>query len=452
MKQIKNIILALLVVLICALVSAEPVPRYGAIVIRDEVTYGLLDSQAVLLNQIPDPAEPGSYVEIRFKIENIGAENVDSLILELMPEYPFSLDSGESRLKRIGDMHMQQVGEEAFVAYYKLRVDKDAIEGNNPIQIKYTVDGQAWTKKEFYVRIQTNDAILSIESVKSEPEQIPPGAAAKLIISLTNNADSILKDIKVNLGVLTALTTATGYQLIELPFTPIDSANEKMIKNIGAHESKDVEFNLVADASADSKIYKLPITLEYSDGLGKNYSKNYYTSLIVGEDPDLIASIDTSEIISSSQKGKVSVRFTNKGASNLKFLYVELLQSEKYDIISQPSLYVGSIDSDDYETADFDIYVKKTRDSTVQMPLRVEYRDANNKQFKKDVILSLNLYSSSQAQRYGLVKAGNSSLNFLVIVVILAGIWYYFKKRKKINLIKVAWDKIKSLKLGRKKK
>ena len=128
-----KILLAIMFIVLVGLVSAEPVPRYGAVVIRDEVTYGLLDPDTNMVNQVPDPVEPGGYVEVRFKVENIGAETVENLVFELLPQYPFSLDRGSKAVKMVGDI-VYQAGDEAYILYYKLRVDKDAIEGNNPIK------------------------------------------------------------------------------------------------------------------------------------------------------------------------------------------------------------------------------------------------------------------------------------------------------------------------------
>ena len=75
-------------------------------------------------------------------------------------------------------------------------------------------------------------------------------------------ADSLLKDIKVNLGVLIKTITSTTLTISEIPFTPIGSTNEKTIKQIDSHEVKNVSFNLIADPDASSAVYKLPITIE----------------------------------------------------------------------------------------------------------------------------------------------------------------------------------------------
>jgi hypothetical protein len=454
MKKMKlnKILLAIIFIILIGIVSAEPVPKYGAVVVRDEVTYGLLDPSTNMVNQVPDPVEPGGYVEVRFKVENIGAHVVENLVFELIPQYPFSLNPGTKAIQRIGEIYMYQTGDEAYVIYYKLRVDKDAIEGDNPIKVRYSVDsGLTWTSKEFHIRVQTQDAMVSIEDVILEPEQIAPGKEAELTLTIQNNEDTLIKDIRVNLGILTKIVTTT-VTTSELPITPVGSTNEKTIRNIGAHQSNNVTFNLIADPDAESTIYKLPITISYIDNAGTNYSKIYYTSIVVGEKPDLTTVIEESEIITSGKTGEVSLRFTNKGASDVKFLYVELLKSENYEILSQPNVYIGNIDSDDYESAEFNLHVKGTRDKAIQLPLRIEYRDSNNNEFKKDTILNLRLYSGAEAKRYGLIPASNPLKSILFIVIVLWGIWFYYKKKKNKDLLKISIEKLKILKQKLKRK
>jgi len=426
MKTKITTIYIIILMVLCSFATAIVLPRGDAI-------------RVSLVNQNPDPVDPGSYAELRFRIENIGGDYAKDIKFELIPEYPFSLDKGVSPIRQIGDMYMQQVEDEAYIVYYKVRVDKDAIDGNNPIKIRYTTDdGLTWSRSDFDIRVQTSDAIISIDEIRLNPEQIGPGATAELKITLTNNADSLLKNIRINLGIVDA-------QSAELPITPIGSTNEKMIENIGSDESKDVIFNLIADADAISKVYKLPITVSYSDILGKNYSKEYYTSLIIGEEPDLVASIEESEIITSGKAGKITLKFTNKGSSDIKFLNVILLDSDKYDIISSKEVYIGNIDSDDYESGEFNLYIKGTRSSSVQLPIQIEFKDANNKQFKKDVILQLPLYSSSKAQMYGLIAPSNALGTVFFLLVILLGVWYFLKKKKNIDIFKIAKEKIISL-------
>src|SRR3989338_7187239 len=53
--------------------------------------------EVTLINQEPDPAEPGKYVDIRFKLDNNGSDEARNVDIEILPQYPFSLDPGKER-------------------------------------------------------------------------------------------------------------------------------------------------------------------------------------------------------------------------------------------------------------------------------------------------------------------------------------------------------------------
>ena len=78
-----------------------------------------------LLSQEPDPAEPGAYVDLRFKIENYGDSLINDVEVKLVEEYPFSLDPGEDTIHFIGDLDERQKEESGYIVKYKVKVDED---------------------------------------------------------------------------------------------------------------------------------------------------------------------------------------------------------------------------------------------------------------------------------------------------------------------------------------
>jgi hypothetical protein len=388
-----------------------------------------------MVNQIPDPVEPGQYVELRFKFENRGSENAEDIVVELIPEYPFSLEPGESVTKYIGSVHGRQIGDIGTIVKYRVKVDENAVEGENDIELKYKINKAGyppnWIKLDtFTVDIQTHDAIMAVEDVKLVPKEFVPGQSGSLTITLKNMADSVLKEIKTKLEVSTTNVLTTSVATTDYPFTPIGSTNEKTIGLLEAKESVDIEFNLVADPDAEANIYKVPLTIKYSDELGTNYTKNLIIGLIIGGEPDLAINLDDSTITSSGAKGTVTIKFVNKGTNDVKFCYVKLRESDEYEILSPSEDYIGSIDSDDYETVDFDLYVS-SKESEIFLPLTVEYKDANNKEYTEEIKIPLKLYSSSEAKKYG-VKKGNSAVGIIIILIIVgAGLFFYIRKKRK---------------------
>jgi len=375
------------------------------------------DIDVTMINHDPDPAEAGRYVTVRFKIENIGAETAEDLVIELLPRYPFSLDPGESAVKAIGSVRSRQVGDTGVILDYRLKVDENAIEGDNEIEIRYRVKNGAWIKLEpFDIEVKPHDILLSIASVKA-PKMIKPGETSSIEINLENLALSYIKDVKVKL------------ELDGVPFATIDSTNRKIIKQIKAGSKATVSFNLMAEPDAESTLYKIPIEVEFFDRLGVKYNKTENVGLIVGAEPDLSIIIDNSEIYSSEGTGKVTIKFTNKGVTDVKFLNV-VLNEGNYNILSTEEVYVGNIDSDDYETADFTLKLDKIKENNVVLPLNVEYKDANNNEYSKKINLPLQLYSDSEAKSAGL-KKGNSKVGVVIVIIIVAGGFFIYRRWRK---------------------
>ncbi len=376
--------------------------------------------------QDPDPVEPGKEVEASFKIENNGTTS-NNVIFEILPEYPFSIVPGEIAAKTIGTIGTSQNSRQSVIVRYKLKVAQDAVDGNHEIKVRYKSEGfDSWVLIEkLNIKVQSRDAIIGVEKFAAEPSVVAPGSKTKLTILLKNYATSLLKDIKVVLDLGKSGDEVT-------PFSPIGSTNEKVLAYIKPESSESIEFELIADPDALSKSYKIPISIKYSDALGRNYSKSNIITIIVGDEPDVSVGIDSSTIYTAGAAGEITVKIVNKGLPDMKFVNVKLTKDEKYRIISPAEIYIGNIDSDDYETADFKLYVEKTSDKKIVLPLTVEYKDANNKDYKNIVNLELPLYGYFETKKLGLKKQSKSWLYVLLIVLaaIIGYLAYRFGKRR----------------------
>ena len=375
--------------------------------------------KVTMLNQMPDPAEPGKYVDVRFKFENNGSKVAKNVEAEILPQYPFTLDPGTSAIKSLGSINPQQKGDNGVIIKYRLRVDKDALEGQNEIKLRYKTEDNVWiTLPEFKINIQPFDAILLLDKVVSNPEVIKPGEKAILDIRFKNIAEILLKKIRVKID------------LSGVPLAPIGSTNEEVIEKIDKNEEATVRFNLIGEPDAQSDIYKVGVVFDYYDGLGNSYTRNNTIGLIVGSEPDLSVNIDSTTIYQPGKSGSVTIKIVNKDVNEIKFLNVKLEESENYSIVSPSEVYVGNIDSDDYETAEFDIFVKNKKEGEIVLPILLEYKDANNRPYTDEIKLKLPLYGMSEAKQFGLVKS-NGKMGFIIIIlVVVVGLVVYTRWRK----------------------
>jgi len=377
-----------------------------------------------LIKQDPDPVEPGKEVEVTFKLDNNGTA-ADKVTFEILPEYPFSLLPGESPSQYVGILGTSQENKQAVNLKFKLKVAQEAVDGNHEIKVRYKSDNfDSWvTVENLKIKVQTHDAILAVEQFATQPSVTAPGSKTKLTIMLKNYATSLLKDIKVSLDLGKSSDTTT-------PFSPVGSTNEKVVSYIGPQGTVPLEFELLVDPDAVSKSYKIPISIKYSDSVNKDYNKSNIVTIVVGDDPDISVGIDSATVYTAGSAGEVTVKIVNKGLPDMKFVNVYIAKSDKYMIGSPAEVYIGNIDSDDYETADFKLYVGRTSDKKVLLPLTVEYKDANNKDYTKVVDLELPLYSSSEAKKLGLVK-GNGKFSWLFVLILAVGLYFAYRRWKK---------------------
>jgi len=371
-----------------------------------------------LVSQEPDPVDPGEIIDVRFRIENTGFSELEEITFEIVEEYPFSVYSGDNQ-QTIMSLEALQEESSGVILLYEIKVDEEAVQGTNSIDVRYKIGDGKWVViEDFPIRIRTRDLVLSLESIKSTPESISPGKEFELSFTLKNNADSLIRDVTVNLDVSGSST----------PIAPSTSLAEKQIYQINSQTGKIMKFDMIALPDAEGGIYKIPVNISYTDETGTSYSKDDYISLKISATPDLLLTVDSSEIKGDQKSGNVILRITNRGLTNIKLLTAKLSESDDYTILSEPEVYVGNIDSDDYETVEYTL-VMKSFEKTVEIPLEIDYMDATNKKYKQDVSIELKTFSSSLPV---IIIKGIVSL--IIRLAILGAIIYFgyrfYKKRK----------------------
>jgi hypothetical protein len=121
--------------------------------------------RAVLLNQEPDPVEPG-------EIENNGTATRGDVQVRLITGFPFTI-YGSDKTKNIGALRARQTGSDAAIVEYKVRVDEAAIQGIEEVDVQVNM-GDGWkTFEDFPIEIRTRDTILAVQAIKySSPSKM----------------------------------------------------------------------------------------------------------------------------------------------------------------------------------------------------------------------------------------------------------------------------------------
>lgn len=409
-----------------------------------EKNTGSPNLQVITLKYDPFPVNPGEYVDVWLKLGNEDARDITDLSFQLEQNFPFSMDPGEDSSRNYGKI----LANSMVLVHYKVRVSEDAVEGDNYLKYRYRYveSDLKWIEGQVKIRVQSREAVLNVESVTAEPSIIPPGKEAYITIKLKNLATSVIRDVmfKLDLSMSTVAknpsTLAPTSVLVDsyynaIPLVPINSSTEKMIGYIKPGEEKEITYKVRAYPDAKSKTYKVPVRITYKDEVGGNYTKDDVIGLTIGSEPDIDVFISEDTVYSARSNGDITVKLVNKGVTDIKFLNVVLKPSEKYDLISANTVYVGDVDSDDYETADFKLYVKKLdKDDRLSLLLHIEYQDSNGIDYSRDIPLELTAYSMKHRGLAGSSKAGI----VVFIIILMAAGWYGYKR----------WEKSKKKKKG----
>lgn len=361
--------------------------------------------QVTFLNQDPDPVQVNKNVDVRFKIENLGGDDAKNVDFELVPNFPFTLDS-DVALRELGTLKAYTQDSDAVNVKYTLRTDKNAADGDNNLQVRYRINGGSWIVQDVIIDVDANtqDSYVSVFDVSTEPEVLAPGKEAKIIIRLENMDDSRVSD----------LTTKLDLSATDMPIAPLGSATEKRIGSLNAKDSVIQEYDVIVSADAAPAFYKIPLTIEFKDYDGNEYTKQDIISVVVGSEPELSYWVENEDLLNVNRKEELSVKFVNKGISDVKFLFLELSETDSFEIISPKEVYLGNIDSDDYETADFTILVKDTAIEEIEVPVVLSYKDANNNEYTKEDVIVAKLLTAEKSEELN----GKSNTGTVVVIVV----------------------------------
>lgn len=107
------------------------------------LTSAACDIDATLLNQDPYPAAPGDYVKLVFQIEGINGAGCDDITFNLLADYPIQFNPGESGLRTFKKADYIKNYKSNILVPYKVRVDAEALDGANPVEVRMQNKGDA---------------------------------------------------------------------------------------------------------------------------------------------------------------------------------------------------------------------------------------------------------------------------------------------------------------------
>jgi len=291
---------------------------------------------ASLLNQNPDPGMAGNIVELRIAVENWGAKPSGGYAVELLLDYPFEAVPSEKYTKSTGAFQGFQVDSEQKILKFKVRVDKDATDGEYDLNLLIYETGNkdyAVIKKTLSVEVSSreNAEIIYIDQVK-----LIPGQQTPIEFTINNVGSSPLRDLSFS------------WKNADDIILPVGAGDTKYIKYLGVGEKTTVTYDAMADTNADPGRYKIEMTLSYEDSVtGELTTVTNNAGLYVGGTTDF-------EVAFSEASGsETSLSVANVGSNPAYSVTVNIPKQTGWAVTGSNSVIIGNLNVGDYTIATF---------------------------------------------------------------------------------------------------
>ncbi|MEK6860074.1 MAG: CARDB domain-containing protein [Nanoarchaeota archaeon] len=259
---------------------------------------------------------------------------------------------------------------------------------------------------------------LTISSVSTNPDSIAPGETAQVSLVVKNNGENDIADVSV------------GLDFTNLPLAPFNSGSDFNVDELDSDKSRQASFQIIALNDAKSGIYKIPVKIEYSENSIVK-TKQSMISIMINSVPILNVEAEDGLLL-KGQNNKITLKIINKGLADVKFLDISIDSSTSYDVISQKNVYIGDVDSNDFQTADFSLFFKDNALNTVTIPVTLTYKDITNKEYTQSYDVQIKVYNKQQAQSLGLQTKSNTLYYVVgIITLILVFILYRVIRNKR---------------------
>lgn len=367
-----------------------------------------------LIDYSPAPLQPDTEFIATIRVTNIGNGDIVDLSFEFVSNYLIETNTGRVLIPYL------KRGEEIEIkhTFYVLPTTETSIK----IFFQY---GGSFSEKiaseSFTIPLSSLNRNVDFDRVTVTPEKIPPGETAEVKLTIENSALVTLTDINIKLNV-------TG------PFSPIKTTNERRINSLPPTQKAAITFNLVVDPDATLGTYSLPLEISYYDPNKERFTKVSDIGLIVYSKPEYELNLEESDALIRGTSPTLTLSISDISTSDIKFLSMELLSTEDYTVVSNPRVYLGNLEPDDFETTEYTVFIRNCFSCGKEIPLklRLSYKDSFNEKVVDDASLNVRIYTTKEAKRFGLLPT-NGSNSFIYIIIFIILVYMTIREYRKVR-------------------
>jgi len=382
---------------------------------------------ANLLNQNPDPAVPGKYVELRFNVFKTGNFNAENIQFQLNVDHPFYFDSADTPIRNLKLLKGQSGDDWYYTLFYKVLVSDDALKGDYEIELKYTYnDLNIWNVQKFTIRVdEKKEPNFVFGNLITTPKKLLSGTdEAKIDIELQNIGKGDSENVVLDVELPEGFKSTYAY------------SNRVNLGTINASQSKTATIYLDINKDVVAKEHIAKVTINYIDSEDKDNSdyktKVLYLNIPIKEKPYLkIVSqevLNEDNTIYAGDSVQIKMIIENIGAKEAKSVSLRVLKdsSHPFDLVEK-SDFIGNIEVNESGEAVVSLDVNPDAVSK-KYKLNVEIRSVSDDTvFIDDDSIIIDVINKPETK--------NSLFIYILLIVLLVAILFVVSKvRKRVSI------------------
>ncbi|MCB9362033.1 hypothetical protein H6504_01230 [Candidatus Woesearchaeota archaeon] len=381
-----------------------------------------------LLNQDPDPAKQGEYLELRFKVEKLGNDKIEDVTFELDTEYPFSFDGTDQPIKKLGSWIGYSDNEEFYTLYYKIRLADDALEGTYDIPLHVSHKNLPEQTQEFAIRVdEKKESSFVVGNMQTSPRKLVADTdEAQLEIDIENIGDENAEHMQVTLNLPEGIEASYSY------------ADRENLGTVEAGASKTATFYIDIPEDIEAGAYDASLTLKFKEA--DDDDNVYLTKVIPIQIPikdrpklELVSYEVQPQKLEPGQIGKIMLKLANVGGKEAESVSVKAFKdsTQPFDY-EEKSDFVGNLDAGEEGEAVI-VFEVEPEANAKEYQLDLEMRTVYENEvliFKDDIIVQV-----VEAEKNDSVPQASIGIGIVVAIVVVGLIAFFTlkgsKKKKK---------------------
>ncbi|MFH1630967.1 MAG: hypothetical protein ABIA21_01955 [Candidatus Aenigmatarchaeota archaeon] len=353
----------------------------------------------------PSSIVPGNEFYIQLSMTNTGTNKIDSIkIRGLNIDSPLKAES-PIYLDNLGALDYNKVLSQSM----KFKVPASASSGF--YRAEFSIDACDTSTCKSY----THYAVVTVQSqsgieLEITPAIFQPGKVVNVTFIIKNKAAAI---------------SNVNVQWTSNFSSPIGTSNNFFITEIGTQSTVSIPVSISTFPGTETGISTMTVTLSYNDQTGSMITTTFNIGILVKSDINLLTSSEAPDSIIPGSKGTVSIKISNAG-DDIKFLVIKVSSDDLN--LNPDMIYVGNLDSDDYDTEKIVISAEKSlKPGIYDITMTMSYQDVFGEEYTNTTVIPVEIFSreSVQPPNYTLTAFG-----LVVLVIIISFVVFRIRRKR----------------------